>query len=96
MADIAEDQAAVAESIVTQGISDLLASATTSLDSDTSIVIAYAINTYLDTIGRMGGRNKLTAQDVTRLFTIINLYLEGGTVKVGRPEDYAPKGKPTR
>ncbi len=96
MTDITEDQARAAETIVTQGISDLLASTTASLNSDTSIVIAYAINTYLETIGRMGGRNKLTAGDVSRLFTIINLYLEGGTVKVGKAEDYAPKGKPTR
>ncbi len=96
MADIAEDQQRAAESIVTQGLSELLASVNTSLDNDTAIVIALSINIYLETIGRMGGRNKLTAADVPRLFTIINLYLEGGTVKVARPEDYAPKGRPTR
>ena len=55
MTDIAEDQAAVAESIVTQGISALLGSATASLDADTSIVVAYAINTYVETMHRMGG-----------------------------------------
>ena len=96
MADIAEDQAAVAESIVTQGISALLGSATASLDNDTAIVIALSINIYLETIGRMGGRNKLTAADVPRLFTIINLYLEGGMVKLQTKEDFAPRGKPTR
>ena len=96
MTDITNDQARAADAIVTQGISDLLASTTTSLDADTAIVVAYAINTYLETIGRMGGRNKLTSGDVTRLFTIINLYLEGGTVKLQSREDFAPKGKPTR
>lgn len=87
---------AAAAAIVNQGISELLASATTSLDSDSSVIIAYVINTYIETIARMGGRNRFTANDVTRLFTIINLYLEGGTVKVGKAEDYAPKGRPTR
>lgn len=96
MTDITSDQAAAAEAIVSQGISEMLTSVNTSLDSDTAVVIAYAINTYLDTIGRLGGRNKLTAQDVTRLFTIITLYLEGGAVQVRPKEDYAPKGKPTR
>jgi hypothetical protein len=96
MTDITSDQARTAEAIVTQGLSEMLANVTTSLDPDNSIVIAYAINTYLETIGRMGGRNKLTAQDVTRLFTIINLYLEGGTVKLQTREDFAPKGRPTR
>jgi hypothetical protein len=96
MADIAEDQQRAAESIVTQGISALLGSATASLDADTSIVVAYAINTYVETMHRMGGRNRFTSGDVTRLFTIINLYLEGGMVKVAKPEDYAPKGRPTR
>ena len=96
MTDITSDQTRTAEAIVTQGLSELLANVTTSLDTDTSIVIAYAINTYLETIGRMGGRNKLTAADVTRLFTIINLYLEGGTVKLQTKEDFAPKGRPTR
>ena len=94
MTDLTPDQAAAA--IVNQGISELLASATTSLDSDSSVIIAYVINTYIETIARMGGRNRFTANDVTRLFTIINLYLEGGTVKVGKAEDYAPKGRPTR
>jgi hypothetical protein len=94
MADITADQAA--EAIVTQSLSEMLTSVNTSLDADTSIVIAYAINTYIETMHRMGGRNRFTANDVTRLFTIINLYLEGGTVKVGKPEDFAPKGRPTR
>jgi hypothetical protein len=96
MADIAADQAKAAEAIVTQGISELLGNVNASLDADSAYLVGHAINLYLETIGRMGGRNKLTAGDVTRLFTIINLYLEGGTVKVGKAEDYAPKGKPTR
>ena len=96
MTDITTDQARAAEAIVTQGLSEMLANVSSSLDSDSSVIIAYVINTYIETIARMGGRNRFTANDVTRLFTIINLYLEGGTVKVGKAEDYAPKGRPTR
>jgi hypothetical protein len=96
MADITEDQAATAEAIVTQGISALLSNVTASLDADSAVVVAYAINTYIETMARMGGRNRFTSGDVTRLFTIINLYLEGGAVQVRKAEDFAPKGKPTR
>lgn len=96
MADIAEEQARAAEAIVSQGISELLGNANASLDADSAIVVAYAINTYIETMHRMGGRSRFTSGDVTRLFTIINLYLEGGMVKLQTKEDFAPKGKPTR
>lgn len=100
MADITEDQQRAAEKVVAEALppilTDILANATAALDTDTSIIIAHAINTYLEATSRMGKRSRLTAADVTRLFTIINLYLEGGTVKLQGKEDFAPKGRPQR
>ncbi len=102
MTDIAEDQAAAAERIVAEAtmppgpsLTDLLANVDAATNADTAFIVGHAINLYLETIGRMGGRNKLSAQDVTRLFTIINLYLEGGMAKVASA-DYAPRGRPSR
>lgn len=80
MTDIASDQAAVAERIVSEAlplsISDLLKNTNAAEDLDHAYIMSYIINMYSDAMKRLQRRSNWGPDDAKRVARILNMVME--------------------